>query len=58
MSYKRYSFDYPIGKSYRELIKNCWNQNIDKRLTFEQIKDELKTDPGFFTETVDKKRFF
>ena len=30
---------------------------MEKRLTFEQIKEELKTDPGFITETVDEERF-
>lgn len=58
MKGKRYIFECQVGKSYRNLIKNCWNQDPTKRLTFEQIKEELKTDPGFIIETVDKEQFF
>lgn len=55
---KRYKFEYPIYNSYKKLIENCWKQDLKKRLTFEQIKEELKTDPGFIIETVDEERFY
>lgn len=57
MNGERPTFKYPIPDCYRDLITRCWSQDPEKRPTFEQIKEELKTNPDFITETIDKDQF-
>ena len=51
----RPELDDTVPIAYRELIESCWNQDPEKRPTFKNIIDELKSDK--FTKNVDKNRF-
>ncbi|KAK8839846.1 C-terminal of Roc, COR, domain [Tritrichomonas musculus] len=53
----RPSFKYQIPSSYKNLITDCWNEDPNKRPTFEEITSRIKNDPGFITENVDKEDF-
>lgn len=46
-----------LPKSYKDLIESCWQENPDKRPTFNEILDTLKTDKGFITEGINEKEF-
>ena len=41
----------------RELIENCWNQKPEKRPTFDQITNEIRTNNKFIIDDVDKDEF-
>ncbi|KAK8860760.1 hypothetical protein M9Y10_012426 [Tritrichomonas musculus] len=55
---ERPEFKQPILQCYRELIEKCWSQEPSDRPTFDEILTELKTNPEFITDTVDKDAFF
>lgn len=44
----------PIPKAYHNLIERCWDENPSKRPSFEEIITELRTNPEFITDSVDK----
>ena len=47
-----------INDCYAKLITDCWSQEAEKRPTFDQIKNELKTNKKFITDSIDKDQFF
>ena len=53
----RPEFTKPIPSCYRKLIEDCWAQNPDRRPTFDEIVEVLKTDADFITEDVDKDAY-
>lgn len=53
----RPKFNSPIASSYKSLIEKCWDEDPSNRPSFDEIKHQLKTNPEFITETVDKKDF-
>lgn len=46
-----------IPTSYCSLIQSCWENDPNDRPTFDQILDELKSNPDFITDTVDEEEF-
>lgn len=54
---ERPTFPFKIPDSYHNLIKRCWSQNPDERPNFDSIVEELKTNPEFITDLVDKEDF-
>ena len=57
--YKHYrpKFDVPIASCYKKLIELCWLQNDFVRPTFNDIVNELKTNPDFITKNIDFDEF-
>ena len=53
----RLEFTFKIPDSYQKLIEACWMQEPEKRPTFKEIVQQLKTDTGFITENVDEEEF-
>ena len=53
---KRPEFDETFPGCYRKLIKKCWSQKPEDRPTFEEIINELNTNPEF-KENIDKEEF-
>ena len=53
----RPKFESDIAACYKELIENCWNHDPDKRPTFDQIIEDLESNPNFITETIDEAEF-
>ncbi|KAK8837972.1 Receptor-interacting serine/threonine-protein kinase 1 [Tritrichomonas musculus] len=43
---------------YKNLLQRCWSQDPEDRPSFEQILFELKTNPDFITEKINKEEFF
>ncbi|KAK8840541.1 hypothetical protein M9Y10_030749 [Tritrichomonas musculus] len=54
---ERPKFNDETPESYRRLITKCWQPDPKDRPTFDQIVSILKTDKGFITNDVDKKKF-
>lgn len=54
----RPEIDSNVPVSYRSLIEKCWAQDPKNRPTFDEILNELVNDPGYLTESVNKKEFF
>ena len=54
---ERPKFEGQISEAYQNLIEQCWSQDPSKRPTFDEILNELRTNHGFITETVDKDEF-
>lgn len=48
----RPSFRYPVPDSYKNLIEECWDNDPNKRPSFNEIVHRLKNDIGFITENV------
>lgn len=46
-----------VPKSFKTLIKSCWNENPQNRPTFDQIFTQLKTDKEFITENANEDEF-
>ena len=53
----RPQFKKNIPESYKNLIERCWAQEQDKRPSFDNILNELKTNRNFITESVNEKEF-
>lgn len=47
-----------IPQAYRELIERCRSPHPNERPTFDQIVSQLRSDPGFITENVDKNDYY
>lgn len=47
-----------VPKKFKEIIKKCWDEDPNKRPSFDQIVYELKTDDDFITDKIDKNLFF
>lgn len=54
----RPEFKRPIAKCYQQLIEKCWSDDPNERPSFAQIVEELKNNPEFITDTVDKEEYF
>lgn len=50
-------FSEPICPSYSNLIEGCWSSNVEDRHTFSEIVTELKTNPNFITESINKEEY-
>lgn len=53
----RPEFNASIPDSYRKLIEKCWSQNPKMRPTFDEIVTELKTNPDFITDKINKEEY-
>ncbi|KAK8854393.1 hypothetical protein M9Y10_016955 [Tritrichomonas musculus] len=53
----RPKFNRQIPNCYSQLIENCWCQNPNERLTFDQIIDILKNESSFITSDIDHREF-
>ena len=51
-------FKKEINETYKDLIERCWNQEAEKRPTFDEILIELKTNPLFITNEINKEEYF
>lgn len=59
LQFKRPPFLYTDNQSdekWKELIKLCWNREINMRPSFEEISDTLEN--NFFDSSIDKSQFF
>ena len=54
----RPKLDDTFPRCYQDLLKRCWEKDINKRMSFDDILHELKTNPDFITEKVNKEEFF
>ncbi|KAK8896552.1 hypothetical protein M9Y10_014460 [Tritrichomonas musculus] len=45
-----------VPERYQQLIEECWKQDPNARPSFELIVDQLRNDPGFITESIDKEK--
>lgn len=57
MNMERPQFNTSVADCYKDLIVRCWSHEPENRPTFEEIKEELKNNPEFITEKVDKEKF-
>ena len=51
-------FKKEINETYKDLIERCWNQEAEKRPTFDEILIELKANPLFITNEINKEEYF
>ena len=51
-SKERPEFSFPIPQAYKTLIEKCWLHDPEKRPSFSQIVEQLRTDSGFITENI------
>lgn len=51
-SKERPEFSFPIPQAYKTLIEKCWSHDPEKRPSFSQIVEQLRTDSGFITEKI------
>ena len=51
-------FNIDIHECYRKLIEKCWQQEPEKRPTFNEIVELLRNDEEFLTDEVDEDEFF
>ena len=54
---ERPEFVGSVPEVFKDLIERCWNQEPEKRPTFEEIVDQLKNNPKFITDTVDENEY-
>lgn len=59
ISFQRFRpiFEKPIDNCYKILIESCWDENKDKRPTFEDIIEELRNSQEFINKDVDDDEF-
>ena len=50
-------FDGLIEECYQNLIERCWSQASSVRLTFDEIKEELKNNDEFITDEINEEVF-
>ncbi|KAK8837376.1 hypothetical protein M9Y10_036809 [Tritrichomonas musculus] len=53
----RPEFKDNFPKWYQKLVEQCWSQNPEARLTADEIVFELKTNPEFISENIDKEKY-
>ncbi|KAK8876604.1 hypothetical protein M9Y10_006822 [Tritrichomonas musculus] len=53
----RPEIDSSVPDCYCDLIEQCWSQDPSERPTFDEIVDDLKTNPDFITSSVDQDEF-
>lgn len=53
----RPEFNSTIPESYQSLISRCWSQDPSQRPSFDEIVDELRSEPSFITDLVDETLF-
>ena len=53
----RPKFNSDIPDCYKELIEACWSQDPQKRPTFSDIVEEIKTDNSYITDLMDELEF-
>lgn len=53
----RPKFNSTVSEPYKSLIEKCWSQEPSERPTFDQITDELKTNPDFITDLIDENEY-
>lgn len=53
----RPSFIKQVPDCYKRLIEKCWAQDPKERPTFEYIVNELRNNPEFITENVNKEEY-
>lgn len=46
-----------VPDAFKDLIQRCWSQEPDKRPSFSEIVDELKTDNSYITDLMDEMEF-
>ena len=51
---KRPEFKIQIPKIYENLIKSCWNQDPNKRPSFDEILHDLKNEKEYITDNIDE----
>ena len=54
---KRPPFNCVINNAFRSLIERCWSQEPKLRPTFDEIVEELQTNPEFITEEIDEEKY-
>lgn len=54
----RHKFNVYIPQCYKELIEDCWQQDPNKRPSFEEIVYRLKNNPDFITDLVEEEKYF
>lgn len=47
-----------VPDCYQKLIRQCWSNEPENRMSFSEIVNFLKTDENFLTQKVDKNDFF
>ena len=47
-----------VPNVYREMIERCWSQQPEKRPSFDEIVEDLKTNPDFMTNSIDESEFY
>ena len=55
---KRPEFIKPIPECYKKLIEKCWSHDPNERPTFSEIVLQLKTNPEFVTENINKNEYY
>lgn len=43
--------------AYVSLLERCWAQDVSERPSFEEIKNEIRTNDGFLNEKIDRNEF-
>ena len=47
-----------VPNVYREMIERCWSQQPENRPSFDEIVEDLKTNPDFMTNSIDESEFY
>lgn len=55
---ERPKFNGSVLECYKKLIEKCWDQTPDNRPSFEEIKEELKSNAEFLHAGIDKDQFY
>lgn len=50
-------FSEPICPSYQNHIESCSSSNAENRPTFSENVTELKTNPNYITENINKEEY-
>ena len=54
---KKPLIDESVPEHYQNLIQKCWSQEPTDRPTFDEIVEELETNPDFITEDVNEEEY-
>ena len=47
-----------ISKPFQNLLEKCWDHNPNKRPSFQEIADELKTNSDFITNVINENEYY